>query len=182
MRVPVEGGTPEEVALGEPLDEFRCALTSGKRCVLRTTAQGDHYTYYDLDPLRGKGRELARTKWIPEVLGDWDVSPDGTQVAIPNHSTHDGRIRVVNLDGRGEREIELKGLTDLKGLVWAPSGNGWFVSLNTTVGNRLLFIWPDGRNRPLGDISGWAVPSPGGHRVAFLNRIISSNAWVIERH
>jgi eukaryotic-like serine/threonine-protein kinase len=98
MRVPVEGGTPEEVPLGEPLDEFRCALNLGKRCVLRTTAQGDHYTYYERDPIRGKGRELARTKWIPEVLGDWDVSPDGTQVAIPNHSTQDARIRVVNLD------------------------------------------------------------------------------------
>jgi DNA-binding winged helix-turn-helix (wHTH) protein len=181
MRVPVEGGTPEEVPLGEPLDEFRCALNLGKRCVLRTTAQGDHYTYYDLDPIRGKGRELARTKWVPEVLGDWDVSPDGTQVAIPNHSTQDARIRVVNLERGGEREIKLEGLTDLKGLVSAPGGNGWFVSLNGTVGNRLLYVWPDGRSRPLGDISGWAVPSPDGRHVAFLNRIISSNAWVIER-
>jgi eukaryotic-like serine/threonine-protein kinase len=181
MRVPVDGGTPEEVAIGGPLDEFRCALNPGTRCVLRTTTQGDHYSYYDLNPIRGEGRELARTKWTPEVLGDWDVSPDGTQVAIPNHSTRDGRIRVVNLDGRGEHEIELKGLTDLKGLVWAPGGNGWFVSLNTPVGNRLLYVWPGGQNRPLGDISGWAVPSPDGHHVAFLNRIISNNAWILDR-
>jgi len=181
MRVPVDGGTPEEVAIGGPLDEFRCALNAGTRCVLRTTAQGDHYSYYDLNPIRGKGRELARTKWTPEVLGDWDVSPDGTQVAIPNHSAQFGRIRVVNLDGRGEHEVELKGMTDLKGLVWAPGGNGWFVSLNTPVGNRLLFVWPDGQRRPLGDISGWAVPSPNGHHVAFLNRIISNNAWILDR-
>jgi eukaryotic-like serine/threonine-protein kinase len=181
MRVPVEGGTPEEVPLGEPLDEFRCAPNLGKRCVLRTTAQGDHYTYFELDPIRGKRRELARTKWIPEVLGDWDVSPDGTQVAIPNHSTQDARIRVVNLDRGGEREIKLEGLTDLRSLVSAPAVNGWFVSLNGKVGNRLLYVWPDGRSRPLGDISGWAVPSPDGQHVAFLNRIISSNAWVIER-
>jgi eukaryotic-like serine/threonine-protein kinase len=88
---------------------------------------------------------------------------------------------VVNLDRGGEREIKLEGLTDLKGLVSAPGGNGSFVSLNGTVGNRLLYVWPDGRSRPLGDISGWAVPSPDGRHVAFLNRIISSNAWVIER-
>jgi eukaryotic-like serine/threonine-protein kinase len=181
MRVPVDGGTPEEVAIGGPLDEFRCALNPGTRCVLRTTTQGDHYSYYDLDPIRGKGRELARTKWTPEVLGDWDISPDGTQVAIPNHSARVGEIRVVNLDGRGEHAIELKGLTDLKGLVWAPGGNGWFVSLNTTVGNRLLYVWPGGQSRPLGDISGWAVPSPDGRRVAFLNRITSDNAWMLDR-
>jgi hypothetical protein len=62
MRTPVDGGTPEEVPIGGPLDEFRCALGAGKRCVLRITAQNEYYAFYDLDPIRGKGRELARTK------------------------------------------------------------------------------------------------------------------------
>ncbi len=186
MRVPVDGGTPEEVPIGGPLDEFRCALGQGKRCVLRTTAEGDHYAFYDLDPIRGKGRELARTKWIPEVLGDWDISPDGTQVAIPDHDPRDARIRILNLE-RGpndarEREVVLPGLTDLRGLVWAADGRGWFVSVDTSVGKRLLYVWPDGRFRSLGDIPGWAVPSPDGRRVAFLNGIAATNAWLIERH
>ncbi|MDQ6705284.1 MAG: hypothetical protein M3Z85_04880, partial [Acidobacteriota bacterium] len=186
MRVPVEGGTPEEVPIGGPLDEFRCALDGGKRCVLRTTAHGDSYAFHDLDPIRGKGRELARTKWIPGILGDWDISPDGTQIAIPNHDSREARIRVVDLEPRpkraSEREIVLVGLTDLRGLVWAADGHGWFVSVDTTVGNRLLYVWPDGRFQSLGDIPGWAVPSPDGRRVAFLNRIVASNAWILERH
>jgi hypothetical protein len=185
MRVPVEGGTPKEVSIGGPLDEFRCALGPGKRCVLRTTVDGEWRTYYDLDAMRGKGPELARTRWSVEVLGDWDISPDGLQVAIPNHDSREARIRVVSLEAKPnqpqEREVVLPGVTDLRGLIWAADGQGWFVSVDTTVGNRLLYVYLDGRFHSLGDIHGWAVPSPDGRRVAFLNTIIATNAWLIER-
>jgi serine/threonine protein kinase len=185
MRVPVEGGTPQEVPIGGPLDEFRCALGAGKRCVLRTTVPGESRTYYDLDPARGKGLELAHTRWSYEVLGDWDISPDGLQVAIPNHDSREARIRVVSLEPKpnqpSEREVVIPGVADLRGLVWAAGGQGWFVSVDTTVGNQLLYVYLDGRFHSLGDIHGWAVPSPDGRRVAFLNTIIATNAWLIER-
>jgi len=185
MRVPVDGGTPAEVPIGGVLDEFRCALGPGTRCVLRTTVPGEYRAYYDLDPLQGKGRELARTKWSIEVLGDWDVSPDGKYVAIPNHDWHTAQIRVIALEPGphepSERQVTLAGLTDLSGLVWAADGRAWFVSVNTAIGNRLFYVFLDGRFTSLGDIQGWAVPSPDGHRVAFLDRIIATNAWMIER-
>jgi hypothetical protein len=185
MRVPVDGGTPAEVPIGGMLDQFRCALDPGTRCVLRTTAPGEYYAYYDLDPVSGKGRELARTKWMPGILGDWDVSPNGKYVALPNHSSHDARIRVVALEPKAneprEREVVLENLTDIRGLVWAAGGQGWFVSVDTTIGNRLLYVYMDGRYRSLGDIQGWAVPARDGHRVAFLDRIVATNAWLIDR-
>ena len=71
---------------------------SGKRCVLRTTVAGQYFAFYELDPVRGKGRELARTAWSRSVLGEWDISPDGLQVAFPNHYSRDGQIRVVALE------------------------------------------------------------------------------------
>jgi serine/threonine protein kinase len=186
MRVPVTGGTPAEVPIGGLLDEFRCALAPGKRCVLRATLPGGYFAYYDLDPIRGKGSELARTKSSLKILGDWDVSPDGTQVAIPNHDSREARIRIVSLqrarhNDMQEREVVLAGLANLNGLVWAAEGSGWFVSVNTTVGNRMLYVNLDGRYRSLGDIMGWAVPSADGRRIAFLNRIVATNAWLIER-
>lgn len=186
MRVPVTGGTPAEVPIGGLLDEFRCALAPGKRCVLRTTLADGHFAYYDLDPIKGKGRELARTKSSLRILGDWDVSPDGTQVAIPNHDSREARIRIVSLqqtehNSMQKREVVLAGLANLNGLVWAADGSGWFVSVNTTVGNRMLYVPLDGRYRSLGDITGWAVPSPDGRRVAFLDRVTATNAWVIDR-
>jgi eukaryotic-like serine/threonine-protein kinase len=185
MRVPVEGGTPQEVPIGGPLDEFRCALGAGKRCVLRTTEGAKWRTYYDLDAVRGRGAELARTKWSVEVLWDWDISPDGTQVAIPNHDSREARIRVVSLEAKPnqprEHEVVLPGVANLSGLIWAADGQGWFVSVDTTVGNQLLYVYLDGRFHSLGDIHGWAVPSPDGRRVAFVNPITATNAWLIER-
>jgi eukaryotic-like serine/threonine-protein kinase len=185
MRVPVEGGTPQEVPIDGPLDEFRCALAAGKRCVLRTTVEGKWRTFYDLDPVRGRGAELARTKWSIEALWDWDISPDGTQVAIPDHDSREARIRVVSLEAKPnqprEREVALPGVTNLSGLTWAADGQGWFVSVDTTVGAQAFYVYPDGRFHSLGDIHGWVVPSPDGRRVAFLNPITAQNAWLIER-
>lgn len=185
MRVPVGGGTPHEVPIGGPLDEFRCALERGKRCVLRTTVGRKYYEFYNLDPISGRGRELARTKWIPGILGDWNISPDGKYVALPNHSPRSARIRIVALQPGPheprEREVVLKGLTNLRGLVWAAGGKAWFVTVDTPAGNRLLYVDLDGRYCSLGDIQGWAVPSPDGRHVAFLNRIIADNAWMIDR-
>ena len=96
-----------------------------------------------------QGPELARTKWSVEVLGDWDISPDGLEVAIPNHDSRTARIRVVSLEPKPnqprEQEVLLAGVTDLRGVVWAADGQGWFVSVDTTVGNRLLYVYLDGR-------------------------------------
>jgi hypothetical protein len=185
MRVPIDGGTPEQVSIGGPLDEFRCALGFGTRCILRISVRDQYRAFYDLDPIRGKGRELARTQWLPAAVGDWDVSPDGKYVAIPNHDQREARIRVIALEPRPhepkEHELVLAGLTDLNGLVWAADGEAWFVSVATSVGNRLLYVHRDGRFQSLGDIQGWAVPSSDGRRVAFLDRIVATNAWMIDR-
>jgi eukaryotic-like serine/threonine-protein kinase len=186
MRVPVEGGVPEAVSTGGLWEEIRCPLGRGKWCVLRTSITHEYYVFYQLDPVRGRGRELTRTRWAPGVTEDWDISPDGTQVAIPNHSAREARIRLVAMEpapnAPRERELVLEGLSGLRSLVWAADGSGWFVSVDTTIGNRLLYVYLDGRYRSLGDIQGWAVPAPDGRRVAFLDRTIATNAWLIERH
>ncbi len=78
-------------------------------------------------------------------------------------------------------EVGLPGLTDLSGLGWVADGSGWFVTINTTIGVQLIFVNLDGRWQSLGDIQGWAVPSPDGKRLAYLNKIVAANAWVIER-
>ena len=154
--------------------------------MVRTTIDRNYYVYSELDSARGIGRELARTVWIPSVTFDWDLSPDGRFVAFPNHDWQTAKIRIVDLapnpgDRRG-RELDLPNLRNLQGLTWAADGNGWFVSVNTTVGKRLLFVDHNGAIVPLGDIQGWAVPSPDGKRVAYLNNIVATNAWRIRRH
>ena len=184
MRVPLEGGTPEFVDIGGPLDEFRCAV-GGSRCVLRTAVAAQYFAFHELDPFRGRGRELARTAWSRNILGDWDLSADGMQVAIPNHYSRDARIRIVSLqpgtNQPREGELTVPGLTDLRGAVWAADGSGWFVTTDADTAVQMFFVFPDGRSHLLGDIQGWAVPAPDGRHVAFVNRSTASNAWVLDR-
>jgi eukaryotic-like serine/threonine-protein kinase len=183
-RVPVKGGTSVEVPIGGALDEFRCSF--GGRCVLRTTVGRQYYVFRELDPIRGVGRELARTAWLPSLVGDWSLSQDGSQIAIPNHDSRSARIRMLNLDGAPnkpkERELDLEPITDLSEVVAAADGKGWFLTVDTTIGKRVLYVRSDGQSSPLGDIQGWVVPAPDGRKVAYLNRIVAANAWIIDRH
>src|SRR4051812_19864073 len=84
-------------------------------------------------------------------------------------------------NGLRDRDVILADFSNLRGLVWAADGRGWFVSVDTTVGNRLLYVYLDGRYRSLGDIQGCAVPCPNGRRVAFLDRAVGTNAWLLKR-
>jgi Tol biopolymer transport system component len=183
MRIPAGGGVIEEVPIGGQLDEFRCSVRPGGRCVLRKTIDQSQFVYYELDPVRGIGKELARTSWLPPLVGDWDVSPDGKFVAIPIHDRRSANVRVVPLaplsKGQKQHEVVLPGLTHVGCLAWLTDGTGWFVNTDSAGGGRMYFSTLDGRLTPLGDIESCAVPSPDGTKVAFHHNVIDSNVWVL---
>jgi hypothetical protein len=60
-------------------------------CVLRETLDRRSYVFSALDPIQGKGSELARTAWTPSILG--------TGRSLP---TEAGRLRrYMSCRGRG---------------------------------------------------------------------------------
>ena len=65
FRIPVKGGIPEEVATGGPLDENRCPL-HGPYSVLRETEGQKSFSYYALDPVKGKGRLFGPHRMVSE--------------------------------------------------------------------------------------------------------------------
>jgi Tol biopolymer transport system component len=183
MRIPLKGGPAETVLPDVGLQgEYNCAPYAAGRCVFRTVQNGQ-FVFWDLDPVRGKGRELARTDWSPAVVGDWDVSPDGFQVAIPNHDPRDAKIQLVPLDaraGRVEKTVMIKTLKNLSGVVWAADGRGWYVAVQDT--NRGLLFYVDLEGRVLTNlmesmVPNFAVPSPDGRHVAFMDWTVSANVW-----
>jgi len=100
-------------------------------------------------------------------------------VAIPNHDSRSAKIRIISWKGHlSERELDIPGLTDLSGLGWAADGKGWFVSVDTSIGPRLDYVQLEGQLFP----SRLGRAFPGGSKVAYLNKISASNAWVIEPH
>ena len=184
MRVPVAGGPPQLIPTG-PLDEFRCALTPGTRCILRTILNRQ-YVYWDLDPVSGRGKELARTAWTPSILGDWALSADGAEVAMPDHDPRAARILLIDLDAppgdpRATSELQVPGLGGLIGRVADANGDGWFASAASSGGVKLLHIDREGRFQLLRECpsSTWVVPSPNGERLAFVDQAAFSNFWSI---
>jgi serine/threonine protein kinase len=194
MRVPVRGGNPQAVPIGPvKLDEFRCALPIGKRCILRSM-ENRQYVFYELDPILGKRGELARTPWTRGVAGDWALSPDGSLVAIPVHDLREPRIHLVSLDpsasGAQDRDLHISGLPPMNGLNWSADGRGWFAVVSNNLrsewflnGSKLVYVGLDGHVERLREFAGttFAVPSPDGNHLAFVDYTISSNAWVQHR-
>jgi len=186
MRVPMKGGTPEPLPGTENVEEFRCGLQPGSRCVLRST-ENDQFVFYELDPLRGRGRELARTGWSPTRLGDWDISPDGRFAAMPNHDPQTAIIRVISLHATradaAERVVTLNGMKNLKGLVWAANGEGWYAVEITPLGVVMLYVDADGAHSwelARSSMALWAVPSPDGRKIAFPQNIPRSNVYLVK--
>jgi eukaryotic-like serine/threonine-protein kinase len=180
MRVGANGGDSKPVPIRGKLDEFRCAVQSGGCCVLRTTANGQ-FIFHELDPVRGEGRELARTAWSPTLTGDWDLSPDGSEIAIPNHDPHEARIRVIALRGHTESTITLNGPKYLSAIAWSPDGQGWYVSARAGSEMSLLYANLHGQTWELLKSArpSFVVPSPDGRHVVFPQDIASSNVWLV---
>jgi len=183
MRFPMKGGQAKIVLANQPVQgEFACALGATGRCVARTVQNGQ-FLFWDLNSEGGKGRELAKTAWSPAIVGDWDISPDGSQVAIPNHDPHKATIRLVPLDARAgtsEKIVTVRTLKNLSGVVWAADGKGWYVAVGDANRGVLYFVDLEGRVRTnlMESIRAtYAVPSPDGRHVAFADWTVSANVW-----
>ncbi len=194
QRVPANGGPPETIEIaGPPIDYFDCTPPDGGRCIVRTT-ENREYVFYELDPVKGRGRKLARMPWMPGAMGDWALSADGTQVAVPNHESIERLVKVVSLEGGGIYTIRidprLPGI--IGGVHTAGDGKGWLVSLRREIEFYrsvarlrvdIVYLNRDGSGVVLHEspITTWAVASPGGERVAFVDGTMTGNVVLWER-
>src|SRR5438552_15848010 len=103
MRVPLVGGSPNVVLSKHRLYTVRCAPHPPQLCILGERKL-KHVVFYALDPVEGKGVELARTEVdLPLDQHHWDVSPDGSLIALL--ASRSGVIRILNLTDRSRRDI-----------------------------------------------------------------------------
>jgi hypothetical protein len=116
---------------------------------------------------------------------DWEVSPDGGEVAAVDSRGQGNRIRRIPLNGGDSSEVELPGRKGLENLFWAADGKGWFVSSQAPTGEDLLHVNPHGNSQVLfeqpdaGRIT-WGIPSHNGKQLALLRWISSKNVWMID--
>jgi hypothetical protein len=125
MRSALRGGPPQ--LLGYPGNwpgTIHCARTSNGCVVSENSKQ---IVWYALDPVKGKGKELFRIdrsdlpehKWEWDWTAwdqDWDLSPDGSSVAVPTRRAQKDCVEIRPLAGGRIRQLSLAGWANLMNL------------------------------------------------------------------
>jgi len=187
VRVPAGGGPAEHVLAGV-VEEFHCSFPPSTVCVMgERDSEAAQYVFSSLDPLQGKGPELVRIEDRPPFI-NWDLSPDGTQVAVVHND--DDSIRIVMLATGEERVLRLDDWQGFEFISWAADGTGLFISgggKNAYPGftyPALLRVALDGQVHVLREKANeWhikPVASPDGRRLAFATMPFHGNVWMIE--
>jgi len=185
MRVSSAGGTPGRIFESQP-DEttyFHCPSHSGSSCVL-SLWEKDQLSFYEFDPVKGQGKELARTHLENPKNVAWSISPSGSQIAIASRDSLKGQIRVVDLHGGGEKNIPLPKGWAAGDTCWTSDGVAILLSGFSTV-TMIARIELDGKTTLLlrGGKSQYLyqpIASPDGHYLAYGEQGWNSNAWMLE--
>jgi len=186
MRVSSAGGTPERIFESQP-DEttyFHCPSRPGSSCVL-SLWEKDEFGFYEFDPLKGQGKELARTHLgKPEILA-WSISPSGSQIAMASRFSLKEQIRVVDLRGGGEKNIGLPKGWWVWDTSWTSDGVAVLISGSAAEGAKVAEVELNGKTRTLlpGGKSQFfyrPLESPDGRYLAYAQQGWNSNVWLLE--
>ena len=152
--------------------------------IAERTEDYKHITITTLDPLSGRGKELARFEPDSTERGWWfDLSPDGTRIAVIPRPT--GPICILSLQGQATKQIHLKGWSNLLSLSWAADGKNLFVFSDNLQGRTLLQVDMQGNANFLWEAPGAyggavSVASPDGRHLAMWAWTQNSNMWMME--
>lgn len=187
MRVPITGGPPELIfpTQARPVSHISCARLPSNLCVVaEVTENHKQVTITSFDPVKGRGRELARFDLDPDMNEDgWfcDISPDGTRLALSRGP--EGPIRILSLRGQPTQVIQVKGLDKMGSVYWAADGKGLYVS-NGLNGGTLSHVDLQGHAHVLwksqGGVRTFGIPSRDGRHMAIQGSTLSSNIWMLE--
>ena len=184
MRVPITGG-PSQLVFTESLSlGWDCSTSPASLCVtVGKSSDGKQYVITAFDPVKGRGRELKRVDIHPNGFHGWELSPDGTRIAV--YSPNEGRIHIIFLDDRPSFDITVRGWKDTGDVKWAADGKSLFVPTSLQRGSVLLHVDFQGNAQVLwkqeGDFGIFPIPSPDGRHLAIQVSTLNSNLWMMER-
>ena len=188
MRVPVAGGTPEQVLAADGIRDIHCSRVSGGPCYIVESKAPTTATVSLFDPMRGRGPRVLETDPIAAALG---ISPDGKHIAFVPAKNLPGaidnperQIRIVNLSGVTEAEVAVQDAEHLVSGDWTADGSGFFAGDTRFTESRLLHVDRSGASQVLFSQRGSqiieGVPSPDGHYLAMFKTAVSGNVWMVE--
>jgi len=183
MRVPITGGSPQFVLTANIEEWPRCARSPSSLCAIAERTQDRKQLVFSaFDAVKGRGRELARSNTEASTNYHWDLSPDGTHIALLKH--RDASVHILSLNGVAPRQIISKEWNTLSSVVWTADGKGLFVSSYTARGADMLHMDLQGNTRLLwehpGGVELYGVPSPDGRHLAMRGWNVETNLWMME--
>jgi Tol biopolymer transport system component len=194
MRMPFPSGPSEPIAeVRSAFATVRCPREPSAPCVLGERVEGE-LVLSVFDPVHGRGDEITRFDYAlssgtPRLTG-WDLSPDGTRLAVLQN--YPGRIRIIPLAGGEPRVIELPKRGDGRSHVplqagWSADGEGLFVTTEVPAGTieaPVFYVDATGQAQVLFELEGTfgfsPRPSPNGRYLALGILGFDSNAWLVE--
>ena len=183
MRVPIASGGPEFVLEASRGATVRCALGHTPCVFSELDKVNGELVFSTFDPLRGKTMEMVRLAADPDGSSTWDLSPDGSTVAIVDLDERKERIRMVELDSGSAHSVAVGPLEHLSGISWSADGRGWFVASVSPGGGTLFRVGLDNSISKLWTTNTkllMPLASPDSRSLAFSTSTYNSNAWVIE--
>ena len=182
MRVPIGGGIPKAVPNTENVgDNYRCS-PAGVCLMAQAQGSGQEFIVSELDPVKGKGREIYRDKKVEHL---W-LSPEGKWIADTSGSGPETKIILRSfLTGDVVREIPVRGVLGMVSLRYAEDGNGFFVGDRFRDEARVLYVDLSGNStvlwrQPRSNFSIWAAPSPDGKYLALGMATDDANVYMIK--
>lgn len=163
--------------LGYP--ELRCPAVPGSPCIL---AEGDSrkVIFSTFDVRRGKSGEIANLE--VEGASFWDLSPDGSKIALG--VVRNNRILILPADRSARREVSVTGFRLIASAGWSADGLSLFLAgVAPEGGSALRHVSLNGRNELLHKADAWLerpLVSPNGRYLAFGQATSSNNVWTIE--
>jgi eukaryotic-like serine/threonine-protein kinase len=184
-RVPVSGGSSQLVLTAHGFYDNPCARAPATLCLVAERPEDQKQLVFTaFDPLKGRGREVTRIATDPGRDYVWDLSPDGSQIAM-SFPAGENRIRLLPLGGGEPRDLVVKGWSGFGGgLAWSPDGKGFYVGSSSPRGATLLYIDLKGQPSVMwvlkGSVLTFGVPSPDGRHLAIEGYTVDSNVWMLE--
>jgi len=183
MRVPITGRSPQLIMTASIEEWPRCARSPSDLCAIaERSADLKQLIFTAFDAVNGRGRELARSNVDATTYYHWDLSPDGTRIALLKH--REGKMQILSLNGEAPQEIVVKRWKILTSMRWTADGNGLLVSSHGDRGAAMLHVDLQGNARLLwehpGGIDIYGVPSPDGRHLAMRGWNVESNLWMME--
>jgi hypothetical protein len=188
-RVSLGGGVPQLLFQLEGFTYYRCTNRIANFCAYsEPTADKKEMVITSFDPAGRKGKELLRVPLRPGAADfsgvyDWDISADGSEIAIREPTTNGALIRFIPLRHGPERSVTVTGYLGLTSIDWAKDSTAVFLGAKSPAGATLLRAETTGKLEVIWHLHSqytWGVPSPDGRHLAIVGDSANYNPWIID--